>query len=196
MKIACFTALRRIELLDAPEPVLQRPGDVLLQIDRVGHMRLRCPLLSGRTHRRPGPSISGDTRTRVLGHGAGDRSGRAGAEAGRPRGRRSGFSLRRVRPVPERPRPYLPPPALHGLSRRGPRRRGRALRRSGRLLCGDSGFHVVGRGHAGRAALDRPARRAALATRRRHEDRHPRRRSDRPLGAALRESDRPLHRVW
>jgi L-iditol 2-dehydrogenase len=36
MKIACFTALRRIELLDAPEPVLERPGDVLLQIDRVG----------------------------------------------------------------------------------------------------------------------------------------------------------------
>ncbi len=36
MKIACFTALRRIELLDAPEPVLQRPDDVLLQIDRVG----------------------------------------------------------------------------------------------------------------------------------------------------------------
>ncbi len=36
MKIACFTALRRIELVDAPEPVLRRPGDVLLQIDRVG----------------------------------------------------------------------------------------------------------------------------------------------------------------
>ena len=36
MKVAFFTALRRIELLDAPEPVLQRPGDVLLQIDRVG----------------------------------------------------------------------------------------------------------------------------------------------------------------
>ena len=36
MKIACFTALRRIELVDAPEPVLRRPDDVLLQIDRVG----------------------------------------------------------------------------------------------------------------------------------------------------------------
>ena len=36
MKIACFTALRRIELLDAPEPRIQRAGDVLLQIDRVG----------------------------------------------------------------------------------------------------------------------------------------------------------------
>ena len=36
MKIACFTALRRIELLDAPEPVLQRPDDVLLRIERVG----------------------------------------------------------------------------------------------------------------------------------------------------------------
>ena len=36
MKVACLTALRRIELLDAPEPVLRRPGDVLLQIDRVG----------------------------------------------------------------------------------------------------------------------------------------------------------------
>ena len=36
MKVACFTALRQIELVDAPEPVLQRPGDVLLQIDRVG----------------------------------------------------------------------------------------------------------------------------------------------------------------
>ena len=36
MKIACYTALRRIELLDAPEPVLRRPDDVLLQIDRVG----------------------------------------------------------------------------------------------------------------------------------------------------------------
>ena len=36
MKIACFTALRRIELVEAPEPVLQRPDDVLLQIDRVG----------------------------------------------------------------------------------------------------------------------------------------------------------------
>ncbi len=36
MKIACFTALRRIELVDAPEPVLRRPDDVLLRIDRVG----------------------------------------------------------------------------------------------------------------------------------------------------------------
>ncbi len=36
MKVACFTALRQIDVVDAPEPVLQRPGDVLLQIDRVG----------------------------------------------------------------------------------------------------------------------------------------------------------------
>ncbi len=36
MKLACFTAPRKIELVDAPEPVLQRPGDVLLQVDRVG----------------------------------------------------------------------------------------------------------------------------------------------------------------
>jgi L-iditol 2-dehydrogenase len=36
MKTACFTALRHIELVEAPEPVLQRPGDVLLRIDRVG----------------------------------------------------------------------------------------------------------------------------------------------------------------
>lgn len=36
MKVACFTALHCIELLDAPEPVLRRPGDVLLRIDRVG----------------------------------------------------------------------------------------------------------------------------------------------------------------
>jgi len=36
MKVAYFTALRQIELLDPPEPALQRPDDVLLQIDRVG----------------------------------------------------------------------------------------------------------------------------------------------------------------
>ncbi|MGO9109611.1 MAG: zinc-dependent alcohol dehydrogenase [Thermoguttaceae bacterium] len=36
MKTACFTALRQIELVDVPEPVLRRPDDVLLQIDRVG----------------------------------------------------------------------------------------------------------------------------------------------------------------
>jgi L-iditol 2-dehydrogenase len=36
MKVAFFTALRRIELADVPEPVLQRPEDVLLRIDRVG----------------------------------------------------------------------------------------------------------------------------------------------------------------
>jgi L-iditol 2-dehydrogenase len=36
MKAAHFTALRKIELADVPEPVLQRPDDVLLQIDRVG----------------------------------------------------------------------------------------------------------------------------------------------------------------
>jgi len=36
MKAARFTALRQVELVDAPEPLLERPGDVLLQIDRVG----------------------------------------------------------------------------------------------------------------------------------------------------------------
>jgi L-iditol 2-dehydrogenase len=36
MKAALFTALRKIELADVPEPRLERPGDVLLQIDRVG----------------------------------------------------------------------------------------------------------------------------------------------------------------
>jgi len=36
MKAAFFTALRRIELADAPEPKLAQPGDVLLAIDRVG----------------------------------------------------------------------------------------------------------------------------------------------------------------
>jgi L-iditol 2-dehydrogenase len=36
MKVAHFTALRRIELADAPEPSIQRPDDVLIAIDRVG----------------------------------------------------------------------------------------------------------------------------------------------------------------
>ena len=36
MKSARFTALRQIELVDAPEPLLRQPDDVLLQIDRVG----------------------------------------------------------------------------------------------------------------------------------------------------------------
>jgi len=36
MKVALFTALHRIGVVEAPEPVLQRPKDVLLQIDRVG----------------------------------------------------------------------------------------------------------------------------------------------------------------
>jgi len=36
MKTAYFTALRQIEVVDAPEPLLARPGDVLLRIDRVG----------------------------------------------------------------------------------------------------------------------------------------------------------------
>jgi L-iditol 2-dehydrogenase len=36
MRLALFTALRRIELADAPEPPMQRPDDVLLAIDRVG----------------------------------------------------------------------------------------------------------------------------------------------------------------
>ncbi len=36
MKTACFTALREIQVVDAPEPQLKRPGDVLLKIERVG----------------------------------------------------------------------------------------------------------------------------------------------------------------
>jgi L-iditol 2-dehydrogenase len=36
MKVAHFTALRRIDLADAPEPSIQRPDEVLLAIDRVG----------------------------------------------------------------------------------------------------------------------------------------------------------------
>lgn len=36
MKTAYFTALRRIELADAPEPKLQSPDDALIAIDRVG----------------------------------------------------------------------------------------------------------------------------------------------------------------
>jgi L-iditol 2-dehydrogenase len=36
MKVAYFTGLRELEIRDAPEPRLQRPGDVLLRIDRVG----------------------------------------------------------------------------------------------------------------------------------------------------------------
>ena len=195
MKIACFTAPpphRTARRPRAPAPAARRRAPANRPRR---HLRLRCALLPGRTHRRPSPAISGDTRTRMLGHGAGNRLGHAWAEGRRPRGRRSRFSLWRVRPVSERPCPYLSPPVVHGCSRPGPRRRGRALRRSGGLLCGDPCLHVVGRGHAGRAALDRPARRAALATHRRHEDRYPRRRSDRPVGVALRESDCTLHRV-
>jgi L-iditol 2-dehydrogenase len=36
MKAAYFTGLRELEIRDAPEPKLQRPGDVVLRIDRVG----------------------------------------------------------------------------------------------------------------------------------------------------------------
>jgi L-iditol 2-dehydrogenase len=36
MKTAHFTGIRRIELADVPEPVLERPDDVLLKIERVG----------------------------------------------------------------------------------------------------------------------------------------------------------------
>ena len=36
MKVAYFTALRELRILDEPKPVLTRPGDVLLRIDRVG----------------------------------------------------------------------------------------------------------------------------------------------------------------
>jgi L-iditol 2-dehydrogenase len=36
MKVAYFTALRRLELRDDPEPRLERPGDVLLRIEKVG----------------------------------------------------------------------------------------------------------------------------------------------------------------
>ena len=36
MKVAVFRGLRQLEVIDAPEPVMSRPDDVLLQIDRVG----------------------------------------------------------------------------------------------------------------------------------------------------------------
>ena len=36
MKAAYFTALRRVEVADAPEPKLQSPEDALIAIDRVG----------------------------------------------------------------------------------------------------------------------------------------------------------------
>jgi L-iditol 2-dehydrogenase len=36
MKVAHFTALRRIDLADVPEPSIERPDDVLIAIDRVG----------------------------------------------------------------------------------------------------------------------------------------------------------------
>jgi L-iditol 2-dehydrogenase len=36
MKVAYFTALRELRILDEPEPVLSRAGDVLLRMDRVG----------------------------------------------------------------------------------------------------------------------------------------------------------------
>ena len=36
MREALFTALRKIEIAEAPEPVLARPGDVKVRIDRVG----------------------------------------------------------------------------------------------------------------------------------------------------------------
>ncbi len=36
MKVAYFTALRELQILDEPKPVLKQPGDVLLRIDRVG----------------------------------------------------------------------------------------------------------------------------------------------------------------
>ncbi len=36
MKVAHFTAIRRIDLADAPEPSIERPDDVLIAIDRVG----------------------------------------------------------------------------------------------------------------------------------------------------------------
>jgi L-iditol 2-dehydrogenase len=36
MKMAVFTGLRRLEVIDVPEPSIERPSDVLLGIDRVG----------------------------------------------------------------------------------------------------------------------------------------------------------------
>jgi L-iditol 2-dehydrogenase len=36
MKIAYFTALRELEIIEAPPPKLERSGDVLLRVDRVG----------------------------------------------------------------------------------------------------------------------------------------------------------------
>jgi L-iditol 2-dehydrogenase len=36
VKVACFTGLRKIEWIEQPSPVIQRPTEVLLRIDRVG----------------------------------------------------------------------------------------------------------------------------------------------------------------
>jgi L-iditol 2-dehydrogenase len=36
MKVAYFTAMREVEICESPQPTINQPGDVLLQIDRVG----------------------------------------------------------------------------------------------------------------------------------------------------------------
>ena len=36
MKVAVFTGIRDLEVCERPMPVLERPGDVLLQIETVG----------------------------------------------------------------------------------------------------------------------------------------------------------------
>ena len=36
MKVAFFTGLRALEVLERPRPVLERPGDVLVRIDTLG----------------------------------------------------------------------------------------------------------------------------------------------------------------
>ena len=82
MKIACFTALRRIELLDAPEPRTptgrRRPAANRPR----WNLRLRCPLLSRRPHRRSGRAVSSHAWTRMFGHGVGDRPAVRGLAAG------------------------------------------------------------------------------------------------------------------
>ena len=36
MKVAFFTGLRALEVLERPRPVLERPGDVLVRVDTLG----------------------------------------------------------------------------------------------------------------------------------------------------------------
>ncbi len=158
MKVALFTSLRRIEVADAPEPLLARPDDVLLAIDRVGVCGSDVHYyLDGRI----GDQVLCYPAT--LGHecsgtvlAVGPRGKHLGGR--RPRGHRSGLPLRRLRPVPLWPFSHLPQAALHGPAWSGPRRLGRARGRSGRLLCQDPRLGLIGRSDARRAAIRGAAR--------------------------------------